>query len=200
MLTRASRIERGLCSKFDLPRNRILLCLCDGWCGGWNAFMIATSGTQRADDDDGLLSKETLKTQAENGATERICTHKVSILAGPTPPHKPAFQHLLPHKPFSHTADRAGLPENRGVLPSALKCPSHFRTWDAQLPPHRTRYTQVLLLSTEPCRRIALAAICLMLVRCLTFYSRERKTCCCFASLSLHVGPRMRRTALSLPA
>ena len=46
-------------------------------------------------------------------AEERICIHKLSTWAGPPPPHKPAFQHLLPHKPLPHTADRAGLPENR---------------------------------------------------------------------------------------
>ena len=46
-------------------------------------------------------------------AGKRNCTHKLSTLAGPPPPHKLAFQHLLPHKPFSHTADRAGLPGNR---------------------------------------------------------------------------------------
>jgi len=49
----------------------------------------------------------------EKWRVKRTCIHKLSTLAGPTPPHKPAFQHLLPHKPLSHTADRDGLTENR---------------------------------------------------------------------------------------
>ena len=42
-----------------------------------------------------------------------VASHVVRTLAGHTPPRKPAFQHLLPHKPLPHTADRAGLLKNK---------------------------------------------------------------------------------------